>query len=93
MVQSNSMVQLLNNRTNIVITNEEGLTNGAWNKKNALYSVMFSDQVTSLGSNAGGLHSITSPSVNYKARNSYLDRLESITASVGKDGAHQLLGS
>jgi hypothetical protein len=43
MVQSNSMVQLLNNRTNIVITNEEGLTDGAWNKKNALYSVMFSD--------------------------------------------------
>jgi hypothetical protein len=43
MVQSNSMVQLLNNRTNIVITNEEGLADGAWNKKNALYSVMFSN--------------------------------------------------
>ena len=36
-----------------------------------------------------GFHSILSPrNVNYKARNSYLDRLEAITASVGKEGIH-----
>ena len=32
-------------------------------------------------------------SVDYKPKNNYLNRLESIQASIGKEGAHTLVGN